>query len=87
MAVVKLHKGGALRLDKSYNFIDKSPIVDQLSEWVRQSGMTYKELALRAGISAATINRLFMGVTMRPQARTYNALGRVFGKKLVWGDI
>ena len=89
MAVIPLKKpqGGALKLDKSYNLIDKDPCVDQLAEWIRQSGRTYKSIAEEAGLARATVNNLFMGKTIRPLARTENKLGRLFGKRLGWVNL
>ena len=84
--LVKFHPSRtALRAGQGgYNFIDKDPLVDQLAEWVRTSGLSYKVIAERAGIGHSTVQRLFTGRTVRPQQHTVVKLGKVFGRRLGW---
>lgn len=67
-----------------YNWIDKPPHIDELRTQVQLSRMTYKEIAEAAGVSTATVFRLFSGQTRRPHDHTITAIGRVFGWTLTW---
>lgn len=76
--------GGALKLSQSYNFVDKREAIDELRTLVDR--MSFKEVAEKSGVSRNTLDRWFLGKTMRPQLPTLNAVGRVFGKRLGWVD-
>lgn len=67
---------------KSYNFIDKDPIIDYLRTPVQESGMTYKAIADASGVSRQTIYNMLDGKTLKPQAATINAILRTVGHKL-----
>lgn len=67
---------------KSYNFVDKDPIIDYVRTPVHESGMTYKALHEASGVSLPTIRNMLDGTTMRPQAATLNAILRACGHKL-----
>jgi DNA-binding XRE family transcriptional regulator len=74
--------GGALRLDRSYNFVEKRPVLLDLRDLVEGSGSTYRQIAERSGVSKNTLVNWFNGKTTRPQAPTLNAVAGVFGKRL-----
>lgn len=76
--------GGALKLSQSYNFIDKKEAIDELRTLI--DTMSFKDVAEKSGVSRNTLDRWFLGRTMRPQLPTLNAVGRVFGKRLGWVD-
>jgi transcriptional regulator with XRE-family HTH domain len=76
--------GGALKLSQSYNFIDKKEAIDELRTLI--DTMPFKDVAEKSGVSRNTLDRWFLGRTMRPQLPTLNAVGRVFGKRLGWVD-
>jgi transcriptional regulator with XRE-family HTH domain len=78
--------GGALKLSQSYNFVDKREAVDELRTVIDDAGLSYKDVAEKSGVTRQTLDRWFMGRTMRPQLPTLNAVGRVFGKRLGWVD-
>jgi transcriptional regulator with XRE-family HTH domain len=70
--------------DRSYNFIDKDPLVDVIRTAVQRSGKTYRSIALDTGLSHVTINRLFSGQTRKPTLNTILVLGAYFNMSLTW---
>ena len=76
--------GGALKLSQSYNFVDKKEAIDELRTLI--DTMPFKDVAEKSGVSRNTLDRWFLGKTMRPQLPTLNAVGCVFGKRLGWVD-
>ena len=67
---------------KSYNFIDKDPMIDEIRTIVERSGASYKWVNGESGVSTQTLNKWFDGSTRRPQAATMNAVLRALGYKL-----
>ena len=67
---------------KSYNFVDKDPIIDEIRTIVQDSGSTYKQIHEDSGVSANTLSAWFSGDTRKPQAATINAVLRALGYKL-----
>jgi transcriptional regulator with XRE-family HTH domain len=67
---------------KSYNFVDKDPMIDQVRTIVHDSHMTYKAISEASGVSAYTIRNWLDGSTRKPQAATVNAVLRTCGHKL-----
>lgn len=67
---------------KSYNFIDKDPIIDEIRTVYQDSGVNYRWVNEHSGVSQGTLNNWFSGVTRRPQAATINAVLRSLGYKL-----
>ena len=67
---------------KSYNFVDKDPMIDQLRTVVEKAGVTYKALSDDSGVSPQTISNWFAGETRKPQAATMNAVLRAIGYRL-----
>lgn len=78
-------RGGALRLDKSYNFVDKRPVIDQLRTLV--GGDDWKEVADAGHVGRTTIYNWFMGKTISPRVLTVNKVLEHYGKCLVIGDL
>lgn len=72
---------GALRLYKSYNFVDKDPVIDRVRSIV--AGKTYKEIAEKSGVSITTLHNWFDGQTKRPQFATVAAVVRAMGGVIV----
>lgn len=83
----KDYRKGSLNLPKSYNFIDKHPVIDEVRTWIQDAKMPIAEVTRRSGVTAPTIRKWLDGTTRRPQAPTLNAVGRVFGKRLGWVDL
>jgi hypothetical protein len=67
---------------KSYNFIDKDPMIDEIRTIVDRSGASYKWINEESSVSTQTIAKWFDGSTKRPQAATMNAVLRSLGYKL-----
>jgi hypothetical protein len=67
---------------KSYNFIDKDPMIDEIRTIVEQSGASYKWVHENSNVAVGTLTAWFDGKTRRPQAATMNAVLRALGKKL-----
>jgi|ERR1700733_1427484 hypothetical protein len=67
---------------KSYNFIDKDPIIDEIRTIVQQHGASYRDIHDNSGVSATTLTSWFSGPTRKPQAATINAVVRSMGWKL-----
>ena len=67
---------------KSYNFIDKDPMIDEVRTIVEASGASYKWVNGESGVSTQTMAKWFDGSTRRPQAATMNAVLRSLGYKL-----
>jgi hypothetical protein len=67
---------------KSYNFVDKDPIIDEVRTMVGDSGASYKWIENESGVTAVTLRKWFDGETRKPQAATLNAVARALGYKL-----
>ena len=77
-------KGGALNLSKSYNFVEKSQMIDTLRTAYNDAGITVAFAANKSGVCVNTLNNWFNGKTMRPQFTTLNAAGKIVGLRLDW---
>jgi hypothetical protein len=77
---------GVLKLDRSYNFVDKREAVDELRTMLDDDRMSLRVAHEKSGVALSTLHGWFNGKTMRPQLPTLNAVGRVFGKRLGWVD-
>jgi hypothetical protein len=80
--MVMLKEGGMLKLNRSYNFVDKYTVIDELRTLVEDDGRSYTAICNRAGIVPGTMKKWFSGKTRRPQMPTINAVARVFGKRV-----
>ena len=67
---------------KSYSFVDKDPIIDEIRTVVKESGATYQYIHALSGVSTNTLSKWFDGSTKRPQAATINAVLRALGYQL-----
>jgi hypothetical protein len=67
---------------KSYNFVDKDPIIDEIRTVYQDSGVNYKWIEENSGVTTQTISAWFSGKTRKPQAATINAVLRSMGFKL-----
>jgi hypothetical protein len=65
-----------MKVLRTYRFIDKDPVVDELRTIVQDEGMDhrYNDLAELAGLAHSTIHNLFWGGTKRPQNATVMAI-------------
>ena len=69
---------------KSYSFIDKDPIIDEVRTMIQDSGANYKWIEEHSGVTSTTLYNWFGGKTKKPQAATINAVARALGYKLVF---
>jgi transcriptional regulator with XRE-family HTH domain len=67
---------------KSYNFVDKDPMIDQVRTVIMDTHLTYKAIADLSGVHEGTIRNWLDGAVRRPQAATFNAVLRACGYKL-----
>ena len=67
---------------KSYSFVDKDPIIDEVRTVFQDAGVTKQWVEENSGVTAQTLHHWFDGKTRRPQAATVNAVLRALGKKL-----
>jgi hypothetical protein len=67
---------------KSYSFVDKDPIIDEIRTIYKKSGATYDWITWNSGVSRSTLIAWFDGTTKRPQAATVNAVLRALGYRL-----
>ena len=67
---------------KSYNFLEKDPIIDEIRTIVQSSGLTYRMIEEESDVTSTTLRAWFTGATRRPQAATLNAVARALGYKL-----
>lgn len=67
---------------KSYNFVDKDPIIDEIRTVFDEAGVTYSWVERESGVTTVTLANWFGGKTKRPQAATINAVLRALGYKL-----
>jgi transcriptional regulator with XRE-family HTH domain len=67
---------------KSYSFVDKDPMIDQVRTIVQESHMTYKAIAEASNVNTQTIRNWLDGGVRKPQAATFNAVLRALGYKL-----
>ena len=64
---------------KTYNFVDKDPVIDELRSVLRKKETTIQQLAYDSGVSKNTLSNWFHGETKRPQHATVLAVARAMG--------
>lgn len=70
---------GTLKIYRSYNFIDKDPIIDVVRTIVEDSGDSYEKVHAASGVSVGTLGNWFNGKTKRPQYATIMAVVYAMG--------
>lgn len=78
--MAKNGKRGALRLYKSYSFIDKDPVIDAVRTARSDAKASYTELSINSGVSVTTLRNWEHGKTRRPQFSTVSAVARALKK-------
>jgi transcriptional regulator with XRE-family HTH domain len=71
----------SLRLDKSYNFVDKHPIIDVIRTAIEESPYSPSRVAELAGLNHATITRWLNGGTRNPRAHSIDRVAAALGKR------
>src|ERR1700759_1221808 len=67
---------GFLRLYRTYNYVDKNPVIDKVRTLVQDEGLI-KKLAIVheiSGVSTSTLDNWFNGTTRSPQHATIAAV-------------
>jgi transcriptional regulator with XRE-family HTH domain len=67
---------------KSYNFIDKDPIIDKLRTLVQRSGLSYREISNLSGVTVQTLYNWFQGDVKRPQHAGVMAVVHALGYRM-----
>lgn len=68
-------------LYRSYNFVDKDPVIDRIRTIVKDEGLSYREIGVISGVSSTTLTNWFDGETRRPQYATVAAVTGSLGYK------
>ena len=71
---------GALNLAKSYNFVEKKPVIDEMRSLIDHT--EYRTVAYDANVSVSTLRNWFSGKTISPRTLTVNKVLARFGKRL-----
>lgn len=70
-----------LKLYKSYNFVNKDPVIDRVRSIVNKEDLSYSEISVKSGVAVSTLYNWFEGNTKRPQYATIMAVVRSLGYK------
>jgi hypothetical protein len=75
-----------LTLYRTYRFIDKDPVIDQIRTLIQDEGLMKKLSIVHelSGVATATLENWFNGDTKSPQNRTIMAVTSALGYKHVW---
>lgn len=66
---------------RSYNFVDKDPVIDRIRTIVEDEGLSYAEIHVISGVASTTLHNWFEGETRRPQYATIAAVTSSLGYK------
>lgn len=83
----KVKKTRTLLQYKSYSFVDKDPIIDQIRTVVADEGESYAKIHELSGVSITCMHGWFKGNTRRPQFATVMAVARSLGYDMVLGKM
>jgi transcriptional regulator with XRE-family HTH domain len=65
---------GRLSLYRSYNFVEKDPVIDRIRTIVQREHVDNNDVAKISGVSSTTLHGWFDGKTRRPQYATIAAV-------------
>ena len=77
---------GPLNLNRSYNFIEKHGIIDEIRTAIQDSGEPIEFIAHSAGVTPQTIHAWLSGRTRKPYATSVEAVARALGKHVTLAD-
>lgn len=77
---------GPLRLARSYNFVEKHSIVDEIRTAIQDSGEDPADIAARANVHRMTLHYWLNGKIKNPYAPTIEKVARALGKRLTLVD-
>lgn len=77
---------GFLHRYRTYNFIDKDPVIDEMRTLIKDEGLMKKLNIVHelSGVSVSTLTNWFDGETKSPQNRTVRAIASCLGYEPVW---
>jgi transcriptional regulator with XRE-family HTH domain len=64
---------------RSYNFVNKDPVIDKVRTIVQDEGLSYGEIHILSSVSDGTLRNWFEGETRRPQYATVAAVTSALG--------
>jgi hypothetical protein len=64
---------------RSYNFIDKDPVIDRVKTILNDEGVTHADIHRMSGVNPGTLTNWFKGPTKRPQYASIAAVVRSVG--------
>lgn len=67
-----------------YRFLDKDPVIDVYRTARERTGMTFAQIALKSGVTEATLRAWDYGATKRPQHLTLRFAMDAMGYKETW---
>ena len=70
----------ALNLAKSYNFVEKKPVIDEMRTLIDHA--EYREVSYETNVSVTTLRNWFSGKTISPRTMTVNKVLARYGKRL-----
>lgn len=75
-----------VRLYRTYRFIDKDPVIDEMRTLIQDEGLMKKLTIVHqlSGVATATLDNWFNGETVSPQNRTVSAVATSLGYKRQW---
>jgi DNA-binding phage protein len=68
---------------RTYNFVDKDPVIDQLRTAMEDTAHTIGHLSDESGVSTTTLYNWFDGETRRPQFATVAAVATAMGVRSI----
>jgi transcriptional regulator with XRE-family HTH domain len=76
-------KTARIIIRRSYNFIDKDPVLDRVAALIKRRGLTraYHKLGRLTGMAASTFANWEEGATKRPQHASIACLAEALGAK------
>src|SRR4030095_9575024 len=75
----KDRKRGSLGLYRSYNFVNKDPVIDRIRTIMATEHVDNKDASIISGVSRTTLHNWFDGKTRRPQYAPIAAVVRSLG--------
>lgn len=74
----------SLNLYRSYNFVDKDPVLELVRDMVDEAKLPYAKISHLSGVSESTLYNWFHGKTRKPQFATVAAVMGGLGYRMVW---
>jgi len=76
-----MSKRRTLKVYRSYNFVEKDPIIDATRTLFSDRHASYTDVSQDSGVAVSTIRNWFHGSTRRPQFATVAAVVKSLGAR------